>query len=80
MPLRRRVKTSQPFAIVIALIVTVGNLQGFAFLQSLTGGGPFYSSEVMELYIYRMAFGTEGGSSAQRLGYASAPACCSVWC
>jgi len=25
-----------------------------------------------ELYIYRMAFGTEGGSSAQRLGYASA--------
>lgn len=62
----------KPFALVIALIVTVGNLQVFAFLQALTGGGPFYSSEVMELYIYRMAFGTEGGSSAQRLGYASA--------
>jgi multiple sugar transport system permease protein len=58
-----------PFAVIITLITAVGNLQVFAFMQALTNGGPFFSSEMMELYIYRMAFGT---ASTQRLGYASA--------
>ncbi|MFC7619290.1 carbohydrate ABC transporter permease [Microlunatus sp. GCM10028923] len=63
----------KPFAFAIAIIVTLGNLQVFAFIQALTRGGPFYSSEVVELYIFRLAFGaSESGSSAQRLGYASA--------
>jgi multiple sugar transport system permease protein len=64
-----------PFAAMITIIVVVGNLQVFAFMQTLTGGGPFFSSEVMELYIYRMAFGASTGGvsgAAQRLGYASA--------
>ena len=64
----------KPFAIIITLIVTAGNLQVFAFFQTLTGGGPYFASELMELFIYRMAFGTSeaGGTSVQRLGYASA--------
>lgn len=64
----------RPYTIMITIIVLAGNLQVFAFMQALTGGGPFFSSEVMELYIYRMAFGaTSGGTGAdQRLGYASA--------
>lgn len=62
----------KPFAIVITLIIAIGNLQVFAFMQALTNGGPFFSSEVMELYIYRMAFGAVGSASATRLGYASA--------
>jgi raffinose/stachyose/melibiose transport system permease protein len=42
-------------------------------MQALTNGGPFFSSEVMELFIYRTAFGASGGgASATRLGYASA--------
>ncbi|MEQ7123667.1 sugar ABC transporter permease [Actinopolymorpha sp. B11F2] len=61
-----------PFAVVIALIVLVGNMQVFAFMQALTHGGPYFSTEVMELYIYRMAFGAQGQVSIQRLGYASA--------
>jgi len=61
-----------PFAAIITLIVAVGNLQVFAFLQSLTNGGPVFSSETMELYIYRMAFGAGGSASTTRLGYASA--------
>ncbi len=61
-----------PFGAIITLIVAVGNLQVFAFLQSLTNGGPFFSSEVMELYIYRTAFGAAGSTSSTRLGYASA--------
>lgn len=61
-----------PFGAIITLIVAVGNLQVFAFMQSLTNGGPFFSSEVMELYIYRTAFGAAGSTSSTRLGYASA--------
>jgi len=37
----------------------------------LTGGGPFFASEVMEVYIYRHAFSIQA-FSAPRLGYASA--------
>lgn len=64
-----------PFAVIIALIVGVGNLQVFAFLQALTGGGPYFASETIELYIFRWAFGTQasGVASGQpEFGYASA--------
>lgn len=65
-----------PFAAIITLIIAVGNLNVFAFLEALTGGGPYFSSETMELYIYRMAFGASVGSvgTTTRLGYASAAA------
>ena len=59
-----------PFSIVILLITVVSSLNVFALVQTMTAGGPFYSSEVMEVYIYRTAFGTSG--SVPRLGYASA--------
>lgn len=62
----------RPYTIMITIIVLAGNLQVFAFMQALTGGGPFFSSEVIELYIYRMAFGATSGGAVQRLGYASA--------
>ncbi|MBO0684978.1 MAG: sugar ABC transporter permease [Candidatus Dormibacteraeota bacterium] len=65
-----------PFGGVIVFIIAVGNLNVFAFLEALTGGGPFFASETMELYIYRMAFGASIGSvgTTTRLGYASAAA------
>lgn len=64
----------KPFGVIITLIVLVGNMQVFAFLQALTHGGPYFASETMELYIYRIAFGasTGGGYQVTRLGYASA--------
>lgn len=62
-----------PFALIILLIVSVGNLQVFALIQAMTNGGPFFSTETMELYIYRNAFGaTPGSATVPRLGYASA--------
>jgi multiple sugar transport system permease protein len=62
-----------PFAVLILLIVAVGNLQVFALLQAMTNGGPFFATETMELYIYRMAFAATPGYMGQpRLGYASA--------
>lgn len=60
-----------PFAIVIVLITVVGSLNVFGLVQTMTGGGPFFASEVMEVYIYRNAFGDTG---IPRLGYASAAA------
>lgn len=63
-----------PFGIVIVLITAVNTLNVFALVQSMTEGGPFYASEVMDVFIYRMAFGAEGSGGIPRLGYASAAA------
>ncbi|MGI8483110.1 MAG: carbohydrate ABC transporter permease [Thermomicrobiales bacterium] len=62
-----------PFALIILLIITVGNLNVFALIQAATNGGPFFATETMELFIYRNAFGANTGSFTEpRLGYASA--------
>jgi multiple sugar transport system permease protein len=61
----------KPFAAVIALITAVSTLRVFDLVQTMTGGGPFFASEVMEVYIYRHAFSLQA-FSVPRLGYASA--------
>lgn len=61
-----------PFGVVITLIIAVNTLHVFPLVLTMTGGGPFFASEVMEVYIFRTAFGGEMGSSVPRLGYASA--------
>jgi ABC-type sugar transport system permease subunit len=60
-----------PFAIVIALISAISALNVFPLVMSMTRGGPYFASEVMEVYIFRTAFATESGAVPQ-LGYASA--------
>jgi multiple sugar transport system permease protein len=60
-----------PFAMVIVLITVVGSLNVFGLVQTMTQGGPYFASEVMEVYIYRNAFGDNG---IPRLGFASAAA------
>ncbi len=60
-----------PFAILITLITFVGSLSVFPLIQATTGGGPAFSTELIELYIYRLAFAAGG---QPRLGYASAVA------
>lgn len=59
-----------PFAIVIALISAISALNVFPLIQAMTQGGPYFASEVMEVYIFRNAFATAG--AIPRLGYASA--------
>ena len=59
-----------PFAIIIFLITAIDTLRVFDLILTLTGGGPFLKTEVVEVYIYRWAF----NSSIPRLGYASAAA------
>lgn len=60
-----------PFAVIIMVITAVNTLRIFDLVQTMTGGGPFFATEVMEVYIYRNAFAPLGGG-VPRLGYASA--------
>lgn len=60
----------QPFLIIITLLTVEQNLQVFDLMLTMTGGGPYFATEVIEIYIYRWAFTT----STPALGFASAAA------
>lgn len=60
----------KPFTIIITLLTLEGTLHIFDLMLTMTGGGPFYATQVLEIYIYEQAF----ASTVPRLGYASAAA------
>ena len=57
---------------VIAILCFINALKVFDIIKTMTDGGPFYATEVIATYVYRMAFSSEMG--LPRLGYASAAA------
>lgn len=57
-----------PFAAIILLLTALETMNVFDLVLTMTGGGPFFSTEVIEVYLYRTAF----ASATPRLGYASA--------
>ncbi|HQZ11892.1 MAG TPA: sugar ABC transporter permease [Devosia sp.] len=59
-----------PFTIIITLITVIEATNVFDLMLTLTGGGPFYATEVIDIFVYRQAF----LSSVPRLGYSSAAA------
>jgi ABC-type sugar transport system permease subunit len=64
--------------LMILFLAILGSLQVFDLVQVLTGGGPYYASEVVNTYIYHQAFGAGsfgggGGAAVQpNIGFASA--------
>lgn len=62
----------KPVGGVIATLCFINSLKVFDNVKTMTDGGPFFSTEVIATYIYRMAFSSEMGMP--RLGYASAAA------
>ncbi|HEV7710592.1 MAG TPA: sugar ABC transporter permease [Asanoa sp.] len=46
--------------IVIVLLALVGSFQVFDMVQVLTNGGPYFATEVVNTYIYHLAFGGTG--------------------
>lgn len=65
----------RPVAVIILFFAVLGSLKVWEQSFVLTGGGPFFSSEVVNGYIYRYAFGSGGlgGSASQpNIGFASA--------
>jgi len=59
-----------PFTVIITLITVVEATNVFDLMLTLTNGGPFFSSEVIDIFVYRQAF----AANIPRLGYASAAA------
>lgn len=59
-----------PFGVIIVLITAVDATRVFDLMLTLTGGGPYFSTEVIEIFIYRWAF----EANIPRLGFASAAA------
>lgn len=65
----------RPVGLIVFLIVALHSLRVFDTVQVMTRGGPYFATDVVSTYIYRLAFHTtEGGDSYARLGYASAAA------
>ena len=64
-----------PFALIIIVLTAKENLHAFGIVQAMTQGGPYFSSEVIEVYIYKTAFAPDEAGGLPRLGYASAAGC-----
>lgn len=61
-----------PIGIVIATLCTINSLKIFDIVQTMTEGGPFFSTDVAATFVYRTAYSSTMGMP--RLGYASAAA------
>jgi len=61
-----------PIAGVIAIFCTINSLKVFDIIKTMTEGGPYYATDVIGTFVYRLAFSSEIG--LPRLGYASAAA------
>ena len=64
-----------PFAVVILVLTAKENLHTFALVQAMTQGGPYFATQVIEVFIYQTAFATDQSGGVSRLGYASAAGC-----
>lgn len=60
----------KPFLVIITLLTLESALRVFDLMLTMTNGGPFYATEVVEIYIYRWAF----AATVPQLGFASAAA------
>ncbi|MFD0959980.1 carbohydrate ABC transporter permease [Paenibacillus chungangensis] len=58
-----------PIAAVVLLLCVTNSLHVFDLVKTLTEGGPYYSTDMMDLYIYRQVFDISG---FPQYGYASA--------
>lgn len=61
-----------PMGGVIAVLCIISSLKVFDLIQTMTNGGPFYSTDVVATFVYRTAYASSSGMP--RLGYASAAA------
>lgn len=59
----------KPIGATILLLTVVSSMHVFDLVKTLTEGGPYFSTETLELYIYRYAFAPDGPS---QVGFASA--------
>ena len=63
-----------PFALIIIVLTAQENIHAFGIVQAMTQGGPYFKSQVLEVFIYQTAFQPQSGG-VPRLGFASAAGC-----
>lgn len=69
------VPSMKPVVAVVLLLITLQALRVFDVVQSMTRGGPYFASDVVGTYIYRLAFFSTGVSEGgSNLGFAAAAA------
>jgi ABC-type sugar transport system permease subunit len=56
----------RPIIMSVIVLLTIGAVNAFVQIYILTGGGPMYSTETLNMYMYREAFGN------LKFGFASA--------
>lgn len=64
-----------PFGAIITVLTANNTLHLFALVQSMTQGGPYYATQVIEVFIYQTGFASENSGGVPQLGYASAAGC-----
>lgn len=62
----------QPVVVVVSTVTFLNALKVFDLIQTLTAGGPYFSTDMVGTFIYRTAFSSSFGSP--RLSYASSVA------
>jgi len=60
----------KPFLIIITVLTIEETFHNFDLMYTLTAGGPYFHTEIIEIYIYRWAF----AAPIPQLGHASAAA------
>jgi ABC-type sugar transport system permease subunit len=64
-----------PFGAIIVVLTANNTLHLFALVQSMTQGGPYYATQVIEVFIYQTGSASENSGGVPQLGYASAAGC-----
>lgn len=59
-----------PIGGMITILCIIHSLKVFDMVQTMTGGGPFFATDVISTFVYRTAFDVHSGSP--RVGYACA--------
>lgn len=63
----------RPVGLMIVILAFIGSFQVFDVVQVLTAGGPYFGTEVVNTYIYHLAFGGVSDEAVQpNVGLASA--------
>ncbi|WP_042146714.1 carbohydrate ABC transporter permease [Paucisalibacillus sp. EB02] len=63
-----------PSLLVMSVLVFIGSFETFEYVYAMQGssGGPYYSTDVLTTFFYRLAFGTTDGGQSIGLGSAIA--------